>query len=96
MITTVKTRVQHKHDTAANWENSEIVPLAGEIIIYDVDDSCSIPRVKIGDGINLAKDLPFAMGISTLESQIATLLEMQAQLQTKVNELSAALEWGKF
>lgn len=57
--TLVKTRVKHKHDTQANWEISDIVPMLGELIVYDPDDTFSSPRIKIGDGVNLAKDLKF-------------------------------------
>ena len=32
----------------------------------------------------------------SLEEQIANLLEVQNQLQTKVNELYSSLEWGRF
>ena len=56
----VKTRIQSKHDTAANWANAtNFVPLAGEIIIYDADSTTTYPRVKIGDGTTVVGNLPF-------------------------------------
>lgn len=55
------TRVQHKHDTEANWNKAtNFKPLAGEIIIYDADATHSEPRMKIGDGETLVSALPFA------------------------------------
>ena len=62
-------RLQQKHDIAANWEKSTLVPLAGEIIIYDdrflnaaheeiIVADCV--RYKIGDGVTPVNSLPFA------------------------------------
>lgn len=55
----VKTRVQTKHDTEANWNNASFAPLAGEIIIYDKDADHDKQRVKVGDGETPLGDLPF-------------------------------------
>ena len=56
----IRTRIKHKHDTASNWANkSTFVPLAGELIIYDADETCSYPRFKIGDNTTTVSDLPF-------------------------------------
>lgn len=53
-------RIVMKHDTAANWEKAtSFIPKIGEIIIYDIDDENSFPRVKIGDGVTAAPFLPF-------------------------------------
>lgn len=55
-----KTRIQHKHDTAANWAKATTFsPLNGEIIIYDPDTTHPYPRVKIGDGKTNVNTLPF-------------------------------------
>ena len=60
MSKTLQTRVQMKHDTETNWNKAtNFVPLAGEIIVYDVDETNLTPRVKIGDGSTLLADLPF-------------------------------------
>ena len=57
---TVKTRIVHKHETEANWNQAEnFKPKKGELIIYDPDSSYDYPRVKIGDGETVVKDLPF-------------------------------------
>ncbi len=65
----IKTRVQNKHDVAANWSKAtSFIPLAGELIIYDEDSTCSYKRFKIGDGVlqsdgtvvgTTVNDLPF-------------------------------------
>lgn len=73
----LNTRISQKHDFECNWdsESTSIIPLVGEVIIYDSevngngDTIATLPsgrtnpynyaRVKIGDGIHLPKDLPF-------------------------------------
>jgi hypothetical protein len=56
----VNTRIQFKHDTEENWNKAEnFYPLPGEVIVYDADETHAYPRVKIGDGVTLAKELPF-------------------------------------
>ena len=58
----ISSRVQHKHDTEANWDRAEtFIPKAGELIIYDVDDNFDYPRIKIGDGVKFLSDLKFVV-----------------------------------
>ena len=48
---TIKTRVQLKSDTEANWNNtSNFIPLNGEFIIYSADNTHPFCRLKVGDG----------------------------------------------
>ena len=63
----IKTRIQLKRDTTANW-NAAIGfrPLEGEIIIYldgrqmEKDgEMIDLPTIKIGDGKAYVQDLPF-------------------------------------
>lgn len=62
MPKSLKTRIQHKHDTETNWKSAvNFVPLAGEIIIYDADAMNEKPRVKIGDGVTKVNDLGFTV-----------------------------------
>ena len=57
---TFKGRIQNKHDTEANWNAAvNFKPLAGELIIYDEDNTHSTPRFKVGDGNTLVSNLPF-------------------------------------
>lgn len=59
--TTIKTRMLQRHDTEANWLLKEdFIPLNGELIIYDIDENHSRPRMKIGNGKTNLKDLPFS------------------------------------
>lgn len=54
------TRIQHKHDTEENWlKATNFIPLVGEIIVYDADETYNFARIKIGDGITKVNDLPF-------------------------------------
>ena len=54
------TRIIHKHDSEANWNKAvNFIPIQGEIIVYDIDETYNYERVKIGDGIRKVNDLPF-------------------------------------
>lgn len=56
----INSRVILKHDTEAHWNSANnFIPLAGEVIIYDADDTHSYLRYKRGDGTTVAKNLPF-------------------------------------
>lgn len=65
----IKTRIQSKHAIEADWVKATgFVPLAGELIIYDVDEKHAAPRIKVGDGVvqtdgtisgTKVNDLPF-------------------------------------
>ena len=65
--TTLKTRIQNRHDTEANWTTASnatkpFIPLKGEVIVYDPDTTNTSPRVKIGDGVTKVGDLAFVGG----------------------------------
>lgn len=75
MGSTLNTRIQLKHDTTENWNNTiGFIPKAGEVIIYDdyeiknytvqeygetVEKTTLIPNIKIGTGNAYVQDLPF-------------------------------------
>ena len=67
MAKTIKTRVQHKRAVEADWAlATNFVPLAGELIVYEVDETHAVPRIKIGDGETKVNDLGFVdSGITT-------------------------------
>ena len=78
----INSRIQQKHDVAANWAKAtNFVPKKGEIIIYDAEYSASgeetqAVRFKIGDGSKTVNNLPFAVidygsDIETLEQKVA-------------------------
>ena len=63
---TIKTRIQLKSDTEANWNKAGpkdgspgFIPLAGELIIYSADNAHPFSRLKIGDGQTNVINLPF-------------------------------------
>lgn len=56
----MNTRIIHKHETQANWEQATgFQPLKAELIVYDPDETNKEPRIKIGDGIRNVNELPF-------------------------------------
>lgn len=58
---TLKTRIVNKHDVESNWTKAvNFIPKQGEIIIYDGDDTHTLPRLKVGDGETVVSSLPFA------------------------------------
>lgn len=74
MVKTLFTRIAQKHDLEVNWLANPIIPLQGELIIYDIEvdsagNTLALPddrtepytyeRIKIGDGISTATALPF-------------------------------------
>lgn len=63
----IDTRILHKHDTEANWDQNALsfVPKAGELIIYDVDSENPAPRFKVGDGVHIISELPFSAATSS-------------------------------
>jgi len=77
----MKTRIVHKHDIEKHWNNaSNFYPYKGEIIIYDIETGdgdlpegrtapYTYERIKIGDGVRLVKDLPFA-SVSSMDELI--------------------------
>ena len=56
----LNSRIILKHDTEENWSKASFIPRAGEIVIYDIDQTHSIERMKIGDGTRNINSLPFA------------------------------------
>ena len=78
----ITSRIQQKHDVAANWTKAtNFIPKKGEIIIYDAEYNASgeetqAVRFKIGDGSKTVNNLPFAVidyssDIETLEQKVA-------------------------
>ena len=63
----ITSRIQQKHDTAANWANATtFIPKKGEIVIYDAEYNTSgvqtqAVRFKIGDGSRTINNLPFVL-----------------------------------
>lgn len=77
----ITSRIQQKHDTAANWAKATtFIPKKGEIVVYDAEYNTSgvqtqAVRFKIGDGSRTINNLPFALidydtRIASLESTV--------------------------
>lgn len=78
-------RIVLKHDVESNWQLATgFSPMAGEIIIYDIDENYSYERIKIGDGVQNVNALPFVDDVLRTE-----LIEQINNVDTKVNEVGA-------
>lgn len=79
MSKTVKTRIQNKIDTSANWAKAtSFVPLNGELIVYS-----DLKKIKIGDGVTVVGSLPFSKkDISEVNNLQATLDGKAAKTHT--------------
>lgn len=81
----IKARITNKHDTEANWKLAEnFKPLAGEVIVYDVDSNHAYPRFKVGDGETLVSALPFSTDV--LASYVT-----ETELASALNETTSAI-----
>ena len=70
-MSTINSRIQSKRDSTANWNAARgMIPLAGEVIIYNdyktiqkeingEVKTINIPGIKVGDGQAYVQDLPF-------------------------------------
>ncbi len=64
-------RVSNLHNIEADWaKHADLIPKAGEIIVYDPDENFNFCRVKIGDGKTALKNLDFF-----LETTVEHILE---------------------
>ena len=84
---TIKTRIQLKSDTEANWNKAGpkdgslgFVPLRGELIIYSADETHAFSRLKVGDGNTNVVSLPFidAGTLNGEETEIVKKVNFQA------------------
>ena len=64
-------RITSKHGTEVQWAALETpyIPNSGEIIVFDADFNFTEPRIKVGDGVSSAIELPF---VSASEIYIGT------------------------
>ena len=90
---TLKSRIIHKHDTAANWlKGANFIPKQGEIIVYDIDADHNYERFKIGDGKTAVNSLPFADGAlkDYVDTELGTLVDDIATIDALVGDTSVA------
>ncbi len=92
----ITSRIQQKHDVAANWAKAtNFIPKKGEIIIYDAEYNASgeetqAVRFKIGDGSKTVNNLPFA--VIDYGSDIETLEQEVANNSTAIGKIQGAFE----
>lgn len=56
----INARIMLKRDVESNWVKAvTFIPKEAECIVYLPDSTHTVPRIKIGDGINKINDLPF-------------------------------------
>ena len=102
-------RMTQKIDTEKNWINSNLVPKEGEIIIYAAEDSTtelptgrttpiSSPRVKVGNGVSTARDLPFFTldYNSLLNTPFIPTYIAGSGILIENNEISTNFSWEEF
>lgn len=64
----IRARIRNKHDIEANWDKAvNFIPLDGEQILYDPDDTHDDTRIKFGDGVTKVTELPFAEAEITVD-----------------------------
>ena len=91
----LKARIVHKHDTEANWLLATgFTPKQGELIVYDVDETHSYERFKIGDGVQNVNDLPFYN--DGFVSYNAQELGAEQKAQARTNIGAVGYEWHNF
>lgn len=64
----MKARVSNLHKTESEW--SKLIgwkPEAGELIVFDPDDTFDYARVKLGDGVHTLSELPFFIDQAALK-----------------------------
>lgn len=77
----LKTRIIHKHATAAVWDTkTTFIPLQGELIVYDADSTFSYERFKIGDGKTTIVALPFAPAAEALKLKTARRISLNGDV----------------
>lgn len=89
----LKTRVKNKIDTEAAWTASNIVPLLGEIIVYEPDSNYGYPRFKIGDGTSTVNELTFIDKNYITDTKLsASLNELSSQLNKNIDLVQDELD----
>lgn len=91
----LNTRIVHKHAVEADWlKATNFIPMAGELIVYDVDSQHSYERIKIGDGSTKVNALPFVDDTlrATLVQQIGTVDDKVDAVSTLVGDTAVSTQ----
>lgn len=107
--TTLKTRIQLKYDTLANWNASDLVLKAGEVAIATVPTGGTaaagtaghLPQIliKVGDGVNKFRDLNFIQAKAAdvyawAKAETLAYEALPEELRTEVANLKTAVGTG--
>ena len=85
----INARIIHKHDTEANWNlATNFTPKQGEIVVYDVDDTYTYERFKIGDGVTTVTSLPFVTSIGISGASAGQIIKVK-----EVDDLGRPTAW---
>lgn len=63
--------VQHRRGSKAQWESSNAIPLAGELVV-EIDEVNNLHKLKIGDGIHTYSELAYLQAGDTDVTPIIT------------------------
>ena len=88
----LNTRIIQKNDTIQRWEEAnDFIPLKGEIIIYNSDESQNVPKIKVGDGETLVNNLPFidANALYKIEQELTTEEIEQVRQNLKLDDYAS-------
>lgn len=82
-----KVRVQQKNETETDWSKARgFLPLKGEIIVYNPDDTHNAARLKVGNGSTPLINLPFIQE-GFIDSELSDTSENAVQNKVVKSEL---------
>lgn len=95
----IKTRIKNKHATEVEWNSYvDFIPLEGEFIIYDIDNTHDYTRIKIGDGKTTVVNLPFHVAtkddIKNVYNDLNDVSDNVAYINTEDDETITDVETG--
>ena len=65
----VRYLVQHRRGTVEQWASSDIIPLAGELVV-EIDEVNNVHKLKIGDGIHTYSELKYLQAGDEIVTQV--------------------------
>ena len=58
-LKSIKTRIQNKHELEVNWERSSLIPLKGEVIIYDKETTNDVVNADGSSKLRSGRTVPY-------------------------------------
>lgn len=81
-------RISLKIDTLENWNSSSLILQNGEVAFIQMPNGTT--KIKIGDGVNLVKQLPFINEIEFFTKELST-QQLNIGLQNKTSTYSSVI-----